>query len=231
MKILAVDTATKSCSVAIVQKETILAESTLVSEQTHSKHLMEMIQSVSLLSGVAISDLDGFAVTRGPGSFTGLRIGLSTVKGLAAASGKPLVGISSLKCLAIQSSVPSLNICPIIDARKGEVYWAFYRYKDRHLQQLCPEQVTPPANVLNGIHEPCVFVGNGASLYQDLIRLKLRNLAHFAPYGQSIIRGATVAFLSQNRFEKGNTDDTDSLTPSYIRRSDAEINLAKKSQH
>ena len=230
MKILAVDTATKSCSVAIVQKETILAEITLVREQTHSKHLMEVIKSVSLLSGIAISDLDGFAVTRGPGSFTGLRIGLSTVKGLAAASGKPIVGISSLKCLAIQSYVPSFSICPIIDARKGEVYWAFYRYQDSQLQQLYPEQVTPPGNILSDIHEPCVFVGNGAHLYQEVIGLELGNLAHFAPDSQSIIRGATVAFLSQNRFVKGNIDDSSSLAPCYIRRSDAEINLAKKSQ-
>jgi len=230
MKILAVDTATKSCSVAIAQKETILAEVTLVSEQTHSKHLMEVIKSVSRLSGIAISDLDGFAVTKGPGSFTGLRIGLATVKGLAAASGKPMVGISSLKCLAIQSFVPSFNICPIIDARKGEVYWAFYRYDDNQLQQLCPEQVTSPRIFLTDIQEPCVFVGNGARLYQDVIGLKLGNLAHFVPDSHSIIRGATVAYLSQKRFEKGNFDDASSLTPCYIRRSDAEINLVKKSQ-
>jgi tRNA threonylcarbamoyladenosine biosynthesis protein TsaB len=230
MKILAVDTATKSCSVAIVQNETILAEVTIVREQTHSKHLMEVIKSVSLLSGITISDLDGFAVTRGPGSFTGLRIGLSTVKGLAAASGKPIVGISSLKCLAIQSYVPSFRICPIIDARKGEVYWAFYRYEGSQLQQLCPEQVTLPGNVLTDLYEPCVFVGNGARLYEEVIGLKLGNLAHFVPDSQSIIHGSTVAFLSQERFEKGDIDDTNSLTPCYIRRSDAEINLAKKSE-
>ena len=229
MKILAVDTATKSCSVAIAQKETILAEVTLMREQTHSKHLMEVIKSVSRLSGTPIADLDGFAVTKGPGSFTGLRIGLATVKGLAAASGKPMVGISSLLCLASQSYVPTFNICPILDARKGEVYWAHYRYDDNQLQQLCPEQVTSPINVLTNIHEPCVFVGNGARLYQEVIGLKLGYLAHFATDSQGIIRGATVAHLGLKRFEKGNIDDASSLTPCYIRRSDAEINLAKKS--
>ena len=198
-------------------------------EQTHSKHLMEVIKNASLLSGIAISDLDGFAVTKGPGSFTGLRIGMGTVKGLAAASGKPIVGISSLKCLATQSYVPTFSICPIIDARKGEVYWAFYRYEKGQLQQLCPEQVTPLGNVLTEIHEPCVFVGNGARLYQDDIRLKLGNSAHLAPESHSIIRGATVAFLSQIRFGKRNIGDTGDLAPCYIRQSDAEINLAKKS--
>ena len=227
MKILAVDTATISCSVAIVQNKAILAEVTLVKEQTHSKHLMAVIKRVSQLSGIPISDLDGFAVTRGPGSFTGLRIGLATVKGLAAASDKPIVGISSLECLAIQSFVPSINICPMIDARKGEVYWALYRYEDNQLQLLCSEQVNSPDSVLTDIHEPCVFVGNGAQLYRAVIKPKLEDLAHFAPNSHSIIRGATVAYLSQKRFERDSVDDAGSLTPCYIRRSDAEINLAK----
>ena len=102
MKILALDTAAKSCSVAIVDKESVLAELTLCREQTHSKHLMEMINTTIELSGIIVSELDGFAVTRGPGSFTGLRIGISSIKGLAAATCKPLVGVSSLDALAMQ---------------------------------------------------------------------------------------------------------------------------------
>ena len=95
MRILAVDTATKSCSVAIVEKESIIAEATLFIEQTHSKHLMEMIDTVLNLSGLTVSELDGFAVTRGPGSFTGLRIGISSIKGFAMASGKPVVAFNT----------------------------------------------------------------------------------------------------------------------------------------
>jgi tRNA threonylcarbamoyladenosine biosynthesis protein TsaB len=230
MKILAVDTATQSCSVAIVQNGAVSAEVTLVRRQTHSKHLMEVIESVVSFAEITLSDLDGFAVTRGPGSFTGLRIGLGTVKGLAAASGKPIVGVSSLSCLATQSCVSSYLICPIMDARKGEVYWAGYRYADNQLNQCCPEQVTPPENVLADIVEPCLFVGDGARLYQELIELRLGQFAHFAPDDQSIIRGATVAFLSQERFKSGNIDDTAGLTPCYIRRSDAEIKVAKNRQ-
>ena len=227
MKILAVDTATKSCSVAIVQNDTVLSEVTLVRRQTHSKHLMEVIHSVVSFAGIMLSDLDGFAVTRGPGSFTGHRIGLGTVKGLAVASGKPIVGVSSLACLATQSRIPSYLICPILDARKGEVYWSRYRYADNQLNQFCPEQVSPPENVLADIGEPCLFVGDGARFYQDLIELRLGQLAHFAPDEQDIIRGATVALLSQERFKKGRIDDTASLTPCYIRRSDAEMNRVK----
>jgi tRNA threonylcarbamoyladenosine biosynthesis protein TsaB len=231
MKILAVDTATRSCSVAIVDKESLLAEVTLIRDQTHSRHLMGMIKKANELSGLFISDMDGFAVTRGPGSFTGLRIGLSTIKGLAAASGKPMVGVSSLEVLAIQSYVSSFLICPLIDARRGEVYYSNYRYKNGRLSQMIAEQVATPKEALTGIYEPCIFVGTGATLYQETIRFKLGEFAHFAAPAQNTISAATVAFLSLNRFQSGDTDDDRSLTPCYLRKSDAEINLAQKRQN
>ncbi|MGD2270071.1 MAG: tRNA (adenosine(37)-N6)-threonylcarbamoyltransferase complex dimerization subunit type 1 TsaB [Desulfobacterales bacterium] len=231
MKILAVDTAAKSCSIAIVDDEALLAELSLVRNQTHSKHLMEMIKRTSILSGIAISAMDGFAVTRGPGSFTGLRIGLSTVKGLAAASGKPVVGVSSLKVLALQSCPSAGIICPIIDARRKEIYTACFRYIDGQLNQLGPERVGPLRHVLNDLDEPCTFVGNGAILYREVIRETMGEFAQFAPASQSIIRGATVAFLSMRRFQNADVDDAASLTPIYIRQSDAEMNLARRHQN
>ncbi|NNK84267.1 MAG: tRNA (adenosine(37)-N6)-threonylcarbamoyltransferase complex dimerization subunit type 1 TsaB, partial [Desulfobacterales bacterium] len=100
MKILAVDTATKSCSVAIVDKESIIAEMTVINEETHSKHLLGIINVVLKYADLDMADLNGFAVTSGPGSFTGLRIGISTIKGFAAALKKPMVGISTLSALA-----------------------------------------------------------------------------------------------------------------------------------
>ncbi|MDP7076753.1 MAG: tRNA (adenosine(37)-N6)-threonylcarbamoyltransferase complex dimerization subunit type 1 TsaB, partial [Desulfobacterales bacterium] len=102
MKILAVDNETKSCFVAIMDGETSLAEISLISVKTHSKHLMGMVKQVFELSGCHLSDIDGFAVTRGPGSFTGLRIGISAIKGLAMASGKSMVGVSVLDAFASQ---------------------------------------------------------------------------------------------------------------------------------
>ncbi len=118
MKILALDTATKSCSVALTENGRLCAELTTLKDQTHSKHVMDLIHSVFEISGVSISDVDGFAVTIGPGSFTGLRIGISTIKGLAHAVGKPIVGISSLKALAWQCTDQNFLICPLLDARK-----------------------------------------------------------------------------------------------------------------
>lgn len=93
------------------------------------------------------------------------------------------------------------------------------------------EKAATPKEVLTGIHEPCIFVGNGATLYQETIRFKLGELAHFAPAAQNIIRAATVAFLSLSRFQCGDIDDDRSLAPCYLRKSDAEINLAQKRQN
>jgi tRNA threonylcarbamoyladenosine biosynthesis protein TsaB len=228
MKILAVDTATQSCSVAVVDKESLLAEVSIVSAQTHSKHLIKLIREVNLLAGLSISDLNGFAVTRGPGSFTGLRIGISTVKGLAAASDKPVVGVSSLEALAGQCFASSYLICPLIDARKGEVYYSSYRLKNGQLLQMDKEQVNPPSDILKGINEPSVFIGNGSLLYRKDIKREMGDFAHFAPASQNIIRAATIAHLSRKRFENGETDDATSLVPHYIRKSDAERHFVKK---
>ncbi|MCP4349663.1 MAG: tRNA (adenosine(37)-N6)-threonylcarbamoyltransferase complex dimerization subunit type 1 TsaB [Desulfobacterales bacterium] len=231
MKILAVDTATNSCSVAVAdycQGLETLAELTVVSKQTHSKHLMEMINTAARMSGIAVSELDGFAVTRGPGSFTGLRIGISTVKGLAFASGKPVVGISNLDALAFRFLFSPYLICTLLDARKGEVYYCCYRTVDGIVKKQAEEQVLSPGKAVSGINEPCLFVGSGAFLYQKLISDKAGELAHFAPACHNTIHASTVAHLSMERFEKNDTDDVATLVPHYIRESDAELSFGKR---
>ncbi len=225
MRILAVDTATTSCSVAIVDKTSLLTEFTLHREETHSKHLMDMINTALKISGLNISDMDGFAVTRGPGSFTGLRIGISTIKGLAAASGRPIVGVSSLEALATQASLSSDLICPLLDARRGEVYFSRYRFINGRLKKQMEEKVTPPDRAVGDLCESCLFVGNGAWLYKKILLEKLGEFASFAPIIQNTIRASTVAYLSLEKFENSDTDDIGKFMPHYIRKSDAELNL------
>ncbi len=227
MKILSVDTSTTSCSVAVVDQDSLLAEITNDREQTHSKHLMDMIHAVLGFSGIAFSDLDGFAVTRGPGTFTGLRIGISSVKGLAAASGKPVVGISSLDALAMQASNYPNLICPLLDARRGEVYYSRYSFQDGNLQKEIEEQVFSPEKAVVGIDEPCIFLGNGALLYRKTLLSKLGQLAEFAPSFQNTVRASTVAHLSMNRFKNADTDDIGTFVPYYIRKPDAVLNFKK----
>jgi tRNA threonylcarbamoyladenosine biosynthesis protein TsaB len=225
MKILAVDTATKSCSAAIVDDGMACAELTTVNNQTHTKHLMGMIDTVCDMSGLKIADMDGFAVTIGPGSFTGLRIGISTVKGLAWSLNKPVVGISSLDALAWQC-IPApypYPVCTMLDARKQEVYYSRYCFQDGELKKDRSEQVIAPAEAINDIREPCLFIGNGANLYKEEILGKLGELAHFAGWNQDIIRASSVAGLSFERFVRHQTDDVALLVPHYIRKSDAEL--------
>lgn len=228
MKILAVDTATTSCSVAVADDEDLLAEMTIDNDQTHSRHLTVLIRQVIRLAGISLSEIDGFAVTKGPGSFTGLRIGMSTVKGLAVASGRPVVGVPTLESLAMQSGMFNLLVCPLIDARRGEVYFASYRFEQHRLHALHKEQAVLPQNILGELQEPCVFIGNGAIVYRQNIIDKLGDRAYFAPSGQHIIRGATVAMLGLRRLATGDIDEIESLVPNYLRKSDAELNRQRK---
>lgn len=223
MKILAVDTATQSCSVAMADKGKLLAELTTASHRTHSTQLMDIIHHVCGTSEMAVSDVDGFAVTVGPGSFTGLRIGISAIKGLAWSLNKPVVGISSLDALAWQCTPNDYLICPLIDARKKEVYFSRYRFKRNGLQKYGIEAVASPFEAVRGVREPSLFVGTGALLYQEKISVELGELAHFAAPSQHILRASSVAGLSMARFDNQKTDDVRLLVPHYIRKSDAEL--------
>jgi tRNA threonylcarbamoyladenosine biosynthesis protein TsaB len=227
MKILALDTATNSCSAAVVDDGMVCAELTTVNNQTHSKHLMGMIDTVCHVSGQKIADMDGFAVTIGPGSFTGLRIGISAVKGLAWSLNKPMVGVSSLDALAWQCIPAAYPVYTLLDARKQEVYFCRYRFQDGELKKDGTEQVIAPAEVINAIREPCMFIGNGANLYKEEILSKLGELAHFAGWNQDVIRASSVARLSLEHFIHHQTDDVAQLVPHYIRKSDAELHRKK----
>jgi len=223
MRILAVDTAAKSCSVAIMAAGSLSAELITLKDETHSKHLMELIHKVLGMAGFRVGELDGLAVTIGPGSFTGLRIGVSTVKGLAHALNKPVVGVSSLDALAWQCADRSHLICALLDARKGEVYSATYRFENDTLTQKSLENVTAPEAAVEGLKEPCVFIGSGAQLYRRNITNVLGNLANFAPEDQNIIRASSVGFLSMEKFKTHDTSEAAGLVPHYIRKSDAEL--------
>ena len=227
MKILALDTATDSCSVAATDDGRVAAELTIRKNQTHSKHLMEMVHSVLQIAGFGAADLDGLAVTIGPGSFTGLRIGISTIKGLAHALGKPVVGVSTLQALARQCSQTSSLICPMLDARKGEVYAATYRFNADQLVQKTKARAMIPEAVAEDIKSPCLFIGTGARLYRQSIGAVVGDLARFVSAGQNMIRASSVAFLSMPRFEANDTDPIADLIPQYIRKSDAELNFGR----
>jgi tRNA threonylcarbamoyladenosine biosynthesis protein TsaB len=224
MKILSADTAAKTCSVAVMADDTLVGELTVHHQSTHARFLMAMVNELLRISGLALSDIDGFAVTTGPGSFTGLRIGISTFKGFALAAEKPIVGVSSLDALVYPFLSASLPICAMLDARKGEVYTARYRFRDT-LECLLIPSVLAPEKAVAGICEPFLFVGEGAVLYREVILKAIGRNAVFARPDQHLIRAAAVAALGMRRFKKNDVDDAAGLVPFYIRTSDAERKL------
>jgi tRNA threonylcarbamoyladenosine biosynthesis protein TsaB len=222
MRILSIDTASTTGSVAVVAGEALLAEVTIARQETHSRRLMNMIDYALDMAGLALADLDGIAYTRGPGSFTGLRIGLSVVKGLAFVSGKPLAGVSSLEVLAHQAPDHNLLICPMMDARNKEVYCARYRFLDGGFQPVVDEAALSPEDAAAGISEDCLLIGDGAYRYKSLFENQLGSYAEFAAPDHGIPRALTVARLSMPWFEAGQTDDVRSVVPVYLRKSYAE---------
>lgn len=221
MKILAVNTATPCCGVAVVNGETVSAHVVINSHETHARQLLPLIDETLKKCRLTVSDLDGFAAVRGPGSFTGLRIGISTIKGLAAACNKPLAGISSLDALAYPFSDCACPICALIDARKHEVYACWYRYTNNRLEKLTAEEVLAPDKAAGKFNGPCLFVGTGAEAYRTAIEKTAGGDARFALPFQNDIRPEVIAHLGIQRLRDSDTDPLDSFAPIYIRPPDA----------
>jgi tRNA threonylcarbamoyladenosine biosynthesis protein TsaB len=222
MKILAVDTASNTCSVALADNGMLKVEYSADHGRTHAVELGGMIDDVLRASGTAVSDIEAFAVTTGPGSFTGLRIGISTVKGLSYAVSRPVAPVSTLDALAFQCAGVETLICSLIDARKKEVYAAIYRWRGEQLETVSKPFVADPGQALAEIREKCFFVGTGALLYRELIEAQLGKLARVAPGEMSFVRASTVARLGGMALSENGGVSAHEILPFYIRRSDAE---------
>ena len=230
--LLAIDTATPSAAVALTSGTLgdgeVLAELRLAGGKTHSRRLLALVDVVLRESETSWEALDGIAIGLGPGSFTGLRIGMATAKGLAAAAGKPLYGVSTLDVLAA-ACIGERMVCSMIDARKQEVYAAFYRRE--HSGRVARQGevlVVPPSRLHPLFTEPVVLVGSGARLYgADLCR-GLGGRAEVAPATWHQPSAATLGMLAAELAGRGAVLDPIEGMPLYVRRSDAELNLAKK---
>ena len=226
--LLTIQTASPAGSIALTSGERLLAELNLDVRKTPTEWLLQSIEDLLDKTDVKKADLDAIAVVQGPGSFTGLRVGLATAKGLSLATGCPLLGISSLHCLAMQLPFAGLPVCVMLDARKQEVYTASYRWEGGYPHPVTEERVVGPDLLLAGVSSETLYVGNGALLYRTLIVRKLGGRAHFAPAFMNLPRAAGAAALALRDWEAGRTSTADELLPNYLRPSEAELNLLNK---
>lgn len=224
MRILAADTSSMSGSLALLEDRVIVSEWTLRSARTHNRRLLGAIDRILDQAGWSLDSVDGFAVASGPGSFTGLRIGMATMKTLAWTRGRLYAAVPSLDALALPFAFAAFPVCTMIDARKQEVYCALYR-SDRQgtIRNTMPCTALPPLELARRVTEPVIFCGDAWPLYRNQLKRKLGALAIGAPSSLNLLRAGFVGEIAARRFEKGQSDDPATSIPLYVRASEAEI--------
>ena len=222
MKILGVDTSTPIGSVALIDDDNVVAEHTLDIVRAHSSRLMPAIDSVLKWGDITVNDLDGCAVGIGPGSFTGIRIGVATIKSICYAVDKPIIGVSTLEAIAYNLRWSNSIICPLLDARRSETYGAIFE-GNTNWKRLSDDLCLPINAFLDRIKEDtspdCTinFVGDGLATYGNAVRENLGERVHFADAIFNVPRGATIAHLGAQRLQQGDSDSYWTLVPNYVR--------------
>jgi len=223
MLVLGVETSTMQGGAALVGDDGLCSEYTLNVEATHSERLLPTIDRMLRDAGVSLVELSGIAVSIGPGSFTGLRIGLGTVKGLAYSTGLPVVGVPTLEALAWTVPFARQQVCPVLDARKQEVYAALFRYERGELVRVMEDAALAPEALCARIRRPTLFLGDALTEYADLFQRVLGDRMVVPPSPHRGPRAACVAALGRERLLRGERDPVDALVPRYLRPSEAEL--------
>ena len=227
MRLLAVETSTLTGAVALLDGGAVVAESRVSVAITHGERLVSAIDGVLRAARRELADVDVFAVAIGPGSFTGLRIGLSTIKGLAFATGKPAVGVPTLDALASRLPYCAYPICAILDARKNEVYTGLYRTLSGRLEILEAPRAMPPAALAEELRDgpggPVVLVGDAVGRFGPIFSEILGGRACLAPPDLWLPSAVTVGEMASEALGRGETGDPGNLVPLYVRPSEAEL--------
>ena len=222
MLTLAFDTSSKTIAVAILRDDVILYDAIINVDLNHSEVLLSAIDYACRQINIKIDKIDLFASTIGPGSFTGLRIGVSTLKGLMLATEKPAVGISSLEALALNVGKSSKIICSAMDAGRGQVYTAFYRYNEKgFLDQIGTEKAVDPREIIHRPEQEIIFVGDGAIHYSGMISYTETHKIKIASTTQQYIRASSVGILGREKYNRNDLLNAETLVPVYLRSSDA----------
>lgn len=229
MRVLAVDSSGLVASVAVAEDEVLLAEYTMNYKKTHSQTLLPMLQEVKEMIDLELDSIDAIAVAAGPGSFTGLRIGSATVKGLGLALDKPIIEVPTLEGLAYNLCGTTHLVCPLMDARRNQVYTGIYRFiaegktwRMEAVKEQCAVDVTEILQMCNEIGEPVIFLGDGVPVYADKIAELCQVPYTFAPANMNRQRAASVATLGLVYAKQGKVVTAAEHAPEYLRKSQAE---------
>lgn len=229
MKILGLDSSGLVASVAIVENDVLMAEYTTDYKKTHSQTLLPMLEELRRMIDLDMGSLDAIAIASGPGSFTGLRIGSATAKGLGLALGKPLVEVPTLEGLAWNLYGTDRLVCPLMDARRNQVYTAAYEFSPvQEIFQLrtvipqMPVDILEMLDRINALDRPVLFLGDGVPVYHSMISERCRVPYALAPAGSNRQRAASVAALGAVYFAEGKTVTAAEHHPEYLRKSQAE---------
>ncbi len=230
MKVLAVDTSTAVATAAIIEEDKLLCESVLNSNRAHSQKLMGLIDELFMRAGLTPADMDFFACSAGPGSFTGLRIGASITKAMAQVLKKPIAAVPTLDALAFNLFNCSGAVCPILDAQRGMVYSALYAWEKGELVKRQDFRAILLKDLLQYINDEglsITFLGDAVSLHADEIREAIPH-SFFAPPSLLLPRASSVAALALQLHAKGQVESYDAFKLTYIRKSQAEVEYEKK---
>lgn len=225
---LFLETSTATTGISITGNGRVLAQ-TILDAPGKLQNSWLLPQLVKLLesTGLSINQIDLFACTRGPGAFTGIRTGIATIQGLAIATGRPAIGVSSLEMLAMNFPHSSLPVCVMLDARKEEVYTAIFNVTELP-ETIAPEQAIKPDELLSSLSAPTIFVGDGALRYSDLIIARLGKNAIFPPPSHNTTDPSCGAILAESLFSTGAPSSPELLLPTYLRLSEAELSRQQK---
>lgn len=223
MMILSVDTTSFTGSIALLKDTKLIAEVGMDSSSTHSERLLPAVDLLLKMNQLSIRDMDGFAVCVGPGSFTGIRIGLSTIKSFSYASGKPVAGVSTLKALAekLRHSQAHL-LCPLLDAKKGEIYAALFESKSDRLLEVISQGAYSPDRFFSLLpsHRIISFIGNGVEVYRKKIFQYFKDKARLAQ--RSAFIAHEIGLLGYEMLKRKKGVSAEKLEPLYFRKSQAE---------
>lgn len=225
MKILAIDSSGLVASVAVVEDENLVAEYTVNYKKTHSQTLMPMLDEIARMTELELGTLDAIAVAGGPGSFTGLRIGSATAKGMGLSLGKPIISIPTVDGLAYNLCGTDGLVCPMMDARRNQVYTGIYRFEGNCLitvQKQMAADVSEIVEMLNDMQERVTFLGDGIAVYRNIIEEKIMAPYRYAPPHMNKQRAGAVAALAEIYFREGKMETAAEHIPEYLRLSQAE---------